>query len=262
MTQAPLYMTYAIKGLAASAGKDPVDLVKEVLGIKATYLKSVEDLTQEDANEILKWSLRKEQSATEGARRWLIVGLGNPGPEYANHRHNIGYMVVDNLLPKIDELDWTSTRWADFGVSNVIGEHRHSLIKPTLFMNSSGEAVAQFQKRLEALLEHIVVIHDDMDLPLGTLRIKVGGGDGGHRGIRSVVDELGTKEFIRVRLGIGRPPEGIKVLDYVLSPFLPEDQETVADLIQRGKKAVEMIISEGLQTAQNTMNGAGKKDEV
>lgn len=192
----------------------------------------------------------------EESRR-LIVGLGNPGPEYATHRHNIGFMVADSLVDpeKVKGLGgWGATRWALFMSSDPIEGAYHVLLKPTTFMNSSGEAVFQFHERLDIPVEDIIVIHDDMDLPLGTIRVKVGGGDGGHRGIRSVADELGTKDFTRVRLGIGRPPEGVKVLDFVLSSFLPEEENTVKELIQDGKTAVNLIIQGGVKLAQNELN--------
>lgn len=191
----------------------------------------------------------------------LIVGLGNPGLEYALHRHNVGYMVTDALLDEDHNGFWGPSSGALLTPTLMLGRF-HALMKPTTFMNSSGEAVKKVSQRLEIPIHRIIVIHDDLDLPLGTLRIKVGGGDGGHRGIRSVAKELDTKEFARVRLGVGRPPEGVEVLNYVLSSFLPEEKDRLREMIQQAKKAVEMIISDGVQSAQNALNGIRRKEDV
>ena len=176
----------------------------------------------------------------------LIVGLGNPGPDYAPHRHNIGFMVADSICSK-----WYQYPTMHYG---YVPDSLNVLIKPQTFMNTSGIPAARMAHSFYIEPANIIVVHDDLDLPLGTLRIKVGGSDGGHRGIRSIVEELSCKDFIRVRLGVGRPPEGTQIIDFVLSDFLPEEEETRNKLVDTGCKAVEMIISGGVMSAQNALN--------
>ena len=179
------------------------------------------------------------------------MGLGNPGFDYAHHRHNVGFMVADSLGNS-----WVSNREALCCNMRVVGTPV-LLIKPQTFMNDSGRAVAFNAFLDEENLAKIIVIHDDLDLPFGTIRIKVGGSDGGHRGIRSIIDCLTFQDFIRVKLGIGRPPKGTSILKHVLSPFLPEEQETLNNLVDKGKSAVELIVREGVSIAQNALNNTG-----
>ena len=159
---------------------------------------------------------------------WLVVGLGNPGEKYATTRHNVGFMVVD-ALPDID---------------------RAAVIKPQTFMNLSGEAVAPLAKKLGVPTERIIVIHDELDLPVGKVRVKRGGNENGHNGLKSLTEHLGTRDYLRVRVGIARPPAGVSVPDWVLSPI----HEDVSDQIALSAKAVQLIISEGLEKAQNVIH--------
>lgn len=189
----------------------------------------------------------------------LVVGLGNPGHQYATHRHNLGFMVVDALS------DTYGGSWAPASekarLCKIEIESRDVLlVKPQTFMNLSGKAVEAILRRSRANPSEMVVIHDDMDLPLGRLRIKVGGGDGGHRGVKSIADSLRFRDFIRLRLGIGRPPEGHSPENFVLSPFFPEERETVRDIVFEATQAISVIVVQGVTMAQNVFHSAKKEN--
>ncbi|WP_456433861.1 aminoacyl-tRNA hydrolase [Nitratifractor sp.] len=157
----------------------------------------------------------------------LFVGLGNPGPTYVHNRHNIGYRVVDRLVEE--------TNARTIGNRSFHGElYRHNdllFLKPTTYMNLSGRSVAAVARFYKIPVERIVVIHDDIDLPFGDIRIKRGGGHGGHNGLRSIDAELGTSGYVRIRMGVGKPPYKSQVADYVLSDFSPEEAAKVGCLV-------------------------------
>ena len=182
----------------------------------------------------------------------IIVGLGNPGDRYRETRHNIGFHVVDELACR-----WRSTPWKHRFEAEV-SEHRADgpvlLVKPQTFMNLSGVAVREAVKFYKAAANDIIVIHDDLDLPAGRLRIRERGGSGGHRGIGSILAELGTDEFVRVRFGVGRPPEGWDSADYVLGKFAKDEQERIRDAVMKAADAVEAIMKEGAAPAMNRFN--------
>ena len=190
---------------------------------------------------------------TRPAKRFVIVGLGNPGAAYARHRHNLGFMVVDALAAEARGL-WRKDRQKAKICEISIEDKEATLIKPQTYMNLSGVAVAPLLKRFRSSPAQMVVIHDDLDLSPGSVRIKFGGGDGGHRGIRSIADSLGTKDFARVRLGIGRPPAGIDPEEFVLSPFDLETEEGVRELVSTGSRAVKLIVTLGLEPARNLIH--------
>jgi peptidyl-tRNA hydrolase, PTH1 family len=183
----------------------------------------------------------------------LIVGLGNPGRGYARHRHNVGFMVVDELSEE-SRSKWTTSGEKAHICKTEIESRQVVLVKPQTFMNLSGRAVARALDSSRADAAELIVVHDDLDLALGRVRIKVGGGDGGHRGIRSIADSLRFRDFVRVRLGIGRPPEGVTPEEFVLSSFLPEEQETRTKLVAEGCRAVCLILTEGVVAAQNVLH--------
>ncbi|WP_273841615.1 aminoacyl-tRNA hydrolase [Rubrobacter calidifluminis] len=174
-----------------------------------------------------------------------MAGLGNPGRRYANTRHNAGYMVVDELAARHGGA-WRRRKRAEEaeirlnGVSVV-------LVKPTTFMNDSGRALVAYSG------DRLLVVHDDLDLPAGAVRVKVGGGAGGHNGLRSVIGNLGP-EFVRVRVGIGRPPEGVEVIDYVLGRM----DGTVREAVPRATDAVEVVVEEGAEAAMNRFNARSR----
>ncbi|MCK4875713.1 MAG: aminoacyl-tRNA hydrolase [Sulfurimonas sp.] len=170
----------------------------------------------------------------------LIVGLGNPGPNYEQTRHNIGFMVIDELVRRqnAQKLSFSSFNGELFKFSN------HYLLKPLTFMNLSGNSIAAVKKFYK--IDEVVVIHDDLDLPFGTLRFKRGGGDGGHNGLKST-DEKITREYIRVRMGIGKPEHKGEVSSYVLSPFDSKEQEYLGEWITATCDAVEFLLQNSLE---------------
>ena len=184
----------------------------------------------------------------------MIVGLGNPGPAYRHTRHNFGFLAVDELA---DELNIQVKR---LKFKAMIGEGRFNgnkvvLVKPMTFMNESGRAVAPLLRYFKLPLSNLLVIHDDLDLPLGTLRLRPSGGTSGQRGMASIITHLGTQEFPRMRLGIGRPPGQMDPVDYVLKNFLPSENELLATVLRTAVEASQNFINEGLTQTMNKYNG-------
>jgi PTH1 family peptidyl-tRNA hydrolase len=185
----------------------------------------------------------------------IIVGLGNPGARYAATRHNIGWVVVDAVALKCRAKVTKSACRALIGFGRAAGREV-LLAKPQTFMNLSGESVAGLLKYTGADHSGLIVVHDDLDLPLGGIRIRKSGGDGGHNGVSSLITELGTGAFVRVRIGIGRPPLGVDPAEYVLTPFGQEELEVVEEAVGRAAEAVITIIAEGPDKAMNRFNRA------
>jgi PTH1 family peptidyl-tRNA hydrolase len=180
-----------------------------------------------------------------------VVGLGNPGPRYEATRHNMGFLVVDRLASRGgDAGPWRQTCGSVAAEASCGGEPV-LLAKPQTFMNRSGEALRALAERTGLEPDRILVVHDDLDLPFGRLRVRIGGGAGGHNGIRSAVESLGTGEFIRLKVGIGRPEPGGDVVEFVLSPFAPEEQAELPDLLGRAADVLGSIIVEGPLRAMN-----------
>ena len=186
----------------------------------------------------------------------LIVGLGNPGREYADNRHNIGFMCLDGVAKK-NGIKLNERQGKAKTGSGHIGGEEVTLVKPQTFMNLSGDAVAALVRKLKVEPQDILVIHDDLDLPLGRIRIREKGGAGGHNGLKSIIARLGTQEFARVRVGIGRPQEGDRtdVIDYVLEDFARSEQPVIEETCQKVAEAVEVAVSDGVGTAMNRFNG-------
>jgi PTH1 family peptidyl-tRNA hydrolase len=195
---------------------------------------------------------------------WLVVGLGNPGPTYANHRHNVGYLVVDELArrargrfaaPRGMRAQVCETRLAASGMGGVGADaERVVLVKSRTYMNESGIAVSKASAFYKIAAKHLIVIHDELDLDFGRLRLKQGGGDNGHNGLKSIRASLGTGDFFRVRFGIGRPPGRQEPADFVLSPFPSSLREELTLEVGRAADAVEALVREGLAEAQNRFN--------
>jgi PTH1 family peptidyl-tRNA hydrolase len=185
----------------------------------------------------------------------LVVGLGNPEKKYSGNRHNVGFMAVDRLRDERGLPDWREkfsgvfTRGAAFGDDVV-------LLKPMTFMNLSGDAVQPAAAFVKVEPARVVVVHDELDLPFGDVRLKMGGGHAGHNGLRSIIQRLGTPDFLRVRVGIGRPPPDFKgdVADYVLSDFDSSERAELADVLARAISAVETLVEKGPSAAQNVVN--------
>jgi len=183
----------------------------------------------------------------------VIVGLGNPGKGFERHRHNIGFMVVDEMCRE-ERGTWSRGR-AKALISTVeVGDQEAVLVKPQTLMNLSGTAVAPIIKRFNADPAQMIVVHDDLDLLPGRIRTKCGGGDGGHRGVRSIADSLRFRDFIRVRIGIGRPPDGMTAEQFVLTPFPRDEAEFLRRCVEEGARAVELVVSDGLEAARNTIH--------
>lgn len=187
--------------------------------------------------------------ATDNAP-WLVVGLGNPGPGYATTRHNAGFMVADLLAERMRGRFKAHRGSADVVEGRIAGV-RVVLGKPKSFMNLSGGPTVALRDFFKVPLEQIVVVHDELDLPFGTVRLKRGGGDNGHNGLRSITKSLGTREYLRVRFGIGRPPGRQDPADFVLKPFSSVENKEVAFIVDRAADAVETLVTESLEAAQN-----------
>ncbi|GAA0930073.1 aminoacyl-tRNA hydrolase [Streptomyces thermoalcalitolerans] len=189
---------------------------------------------------------------------WLIVGLGNPGPGYAMNRHNVGFMVVDLLADRIGGRFKRATKAQAQVVEGRMGpvgpgSHRVVLVKPMSYMNLSGGPVKALRDFYKVPLDRIVVVHDELDIGYGALRLKRGGGDNGHNGLKSLTKAMGP-DYHRVRFGIGRPPGRMPVADYVLKDFSPAERKELDYFVDRAADAVECLLAEGLERAQNAYN--------
>jgi PTH1 family peptidyl-tRNA hydrolase len=183
----------------------------------------------------------------------IIVGLGNPGRKYERTRHNAGFMAIDKLADDLRADIDQDKFFALIGKVRIDSE-QVVLVKPQTYMNESGRAVAAAVRASYADVTDLLVIHDDLDLPAGSVRVKVGGGHGGHNGLRSIIEHLGSAEFARVRIGIGRPAPDWDTAAYVLSPFLPEERETAVKAVDRALEAVNVFLKEGPTAAMNKFN--------
>ncbi len=184
----------------------------------------------------------------------VVLGLGNPGDRYAGTRHSIGHEVVKMLAARCGvQLDDQKDTFA--GGAARIGEHGCYLAVSRTFMNLSGEAARGLWNKLGRQVPNLIVVHDDIDLPPGKVRLKSGGGDGGQKGVRSISQMLGDPGFIRVKVGVGRPEDKADVSRHVLTRFTPEEKNAVAEALQTAVGAVEMIVTEGLEVARSRMPG-------
>lgn len=191
----------------------------------------------------------------------IFVGLGNPTAEYAATKHNVGFMLADRLAAALDVSEWRENFNALIGETFLDGE-KLLIVKPQTFMNLSGEAVGAVVDFYKVELNDLVVAHDDMDLPLGLIRLRPKGSGGGHRGIESIIQHLGGRQnFPRVRIGIGRPPENWTVNGHVLSPFVAQDKEKISAAIETLVPAVLCIFREGIDNAMNKFNPRRQKDD-
>ncbi len=180
----------------------------------------------------------------------IIVGLGNPGVRYQETRHNIGFRVVDRLA-EINHIPLSTKRHQTLYGIGSIDSPKVILIKPMTFMNRSGEAVKKALHFFRSGLEDLIVIHDDLDLSLGRFRFKVRGGDGGHLGVRSIIESMGANTFLRLKVGIGRPPKGVDPASYVLSSFDLSERPRLDGVLDQAAQALKVTLSEGVQTAMN-----------
>ncbi len=203
----------------------------------------------------LSCSFTNTNNVSDNSAVKVVLGLGNPGRKYARTRHNLGFSVVDRIASENRIAVKKEKHNSLIGDWQTDGE-KILLVKPQTFMNCSGEAVKPLFRYFPITIKDVVVIHDDLDLPFGRIRIRLGGGAGGHRGVLSVLETLGEEGFFRVRVGIGRPPAGIDPTDYVLEPFAPEENSRLEQVVSRAADAVACLLEEGPQRAMETFNRA------
>ncbi|APA95720.1 aminoacyl-tRNA hydrolase [Nocardia seriolae] len=184
----------------------------------------------------------------------LVVGLGNPGSEYERTRHNVGFMVADVLAERVGgRFTVHKKSGADLLEARLDGR-KVLLAKPRTYMNLSGRPVAALAKFFSVPATEVIVVHDELDLPFGAVRLKRGGGEGGHNGLRSISQALTTKDYLRVRFGIGRPPGRQDPADFVLKPFAAPERKEVPVIVEQAADAVELLLRVGLETAQNQLH--------
>ncbi|RAY14314.1 aminoacyl-tRNA hydrolase [Actinomadura craniellae] len=181
---------------------------------------------------------------------WLVVGLGNPGPAYAGNRHNAGFMVLDALAARAGGRFKAHRSRAEVVEGRLAG-HRVVLAKPRTYMNESGGPVAGLRGFYKVPAERTIVVHDELDIPYGAIRLKQGGGDNGHNGLRSITRSLGDKNYLRVRFGVGRPPGRMDPAAFVLRDFSPAERKELELFVDQAGDAVEDVLSTGLAAAQN-----------
>jgi PTH1 family peptidyl-tRNA hydrolase len=184
---------------------------------------------------------------------WLVVGLGNPGPQYVANRHNAGHLIVEILADRVGG-NFKVHKSRNEVVETRFGDDRVVLAKPRCYMNESGGPVASLRDFFKVDVERLIVVHDELDLPFGAIRHKLGGGDNGHNGLKSLRRSLGSGEFHRVRLGIGRPPGRQDPADWVLRDWSAAERKDIDLHLERAADAVETLIAEGLARAQNIYN--------
>jgi PTH1 family peptidyl-tRNA hydrolase len=190
---------------------------------------------------------------------WLVAGLGNPGPRYAKTRHNLGYLVVEELAARAGER-FKKARFVPADVCELKESGERVLLgKAHAFMNENGPAFASLVRKHRVQPEHVIAVHDEIDLPFGALRIKVGGSTAGHNGVKSLAAALRTPDFFRVRLGVGRPGGRRDPADWVLEDFGKREEADVAILVDDGADAVLSIVRDGLQVTQDRFNRAGPR---
>ena len=184
---------------------------------------------------------------------WLVVGLGNPGPEYSGNRHNVGFGIVDALAARMGGRFKSHKARADVIEGRLAGQ-RVVLAKPRSYMNESGGPVSALRDFFKVPLDHLVVVHDELDLPFTGLRLKLGGGDNGHNGLKSLRRSLGSGDFNRVRFGIGRPPGRMDAAAFVLRDFSAAERKELDVLVEHAADAIEALVVDGMEKAQNTFN--------
>lgn len=207
----------------------------------------------------LKNLLQRRGKGEDMSDAWLIVGLGNPGPEYEKTRHNIGQMVLDELAKEVGGSFKKHSKASAVVVEGRLGfgGPKVILMKSLGYMNTSGGPVSAVAKFYGIDPDHIILVHDELDIPFDTIKLKIGGGEGGHNGLRDITKALGTKDYYRVRTGIGRPPGRMDTADFVLKPFSSTEAKDLPFLISNAADATMMLVKEGLLATQQRYHGAG-----
>jgi len=191
---------------------------------------------------------------------FLIIGLGNPGRQYRETRHNIGFLAIDHLAERL-EVKFSRVQLRALVTDTRFQGQRILLAKPQTYMNESGVSVASLMKFYKIPLDNVLVAHDDVDLPFGTLRLRPGGGSAGQKGVASIIARLGTQEFPRLRLGIGHPPGSKLAAAYVLQEFSRDEAEQLPAVLDRAVEAALAFVTEGLDAAMNQYNGPGNEND-
>ncbi len=211
---------------------------------------------------------KKSESESRPSIQWVVAGLGNPGEEYSRSRHNAGFMTIDRIA-KAKGVEFGRRRFKGVTAEVALAEKPALLVKPQTYYNLSGECVSDLLGYFKVAPARLIVVHDELDLEAGRLRIKQGGGDAGNRGVRSIAESLGTTDFIRIRIGIGRPPGFTTEMepgrqpkteenkDYLLRPMTTSERQALAPLLERAANAVEAIAERGLEAAMNRYNQRG-----
>ncbi|MEU6427325.1 aminoacyl-tRNA hydrolase [Microbispora sp. NPDC046973] len=189
------------------------------------------------------------------AQRWLVAGLGNPGPEYAGNRHNAGFMVLDELAARVGGRFKAHRSRAEV-VEGRLAALPVVLAKPLSFMNLSGGPVKALADFYKVTPDRVIVVHDELDIPYGALRAKIGGGDNGHNGLKSITKSLGTRDYPRIRFGIGRPPGRMDPATFVLRDFATAERKDLPFLVDRAADMVESLMTAGLEATQNRFHAA------
>ncbi len=203
------------------------------------------------------WGKTAEETAMSdtSAQRWLVAGLGNPGPEYAGNRHNAGFMVLDELAARVGGRFKAHRSRAEV-VEGRLAALPVVLAKPLSFMNLSGGPVKALADFYKVTPDRVIVVHDELDIPYGALRAKTGGGDNGHNGLKSITKSLGTRDYPRIRFGIGRPPGRMDAATFVLRDFATAERKDLPFLVDRAADMVESLMTAGLETTQNRFHAA------
>jgi peptidyl-tRNA hydrolase, PTH1 family len=213
---------------------------------------------------------KKSDSDSHPSIHWVVAGLGNPGDQYSRSRHNLGFMTVDRIA-KAKGVDFGRRKFKGVTAEITLAAKPALLVKPQTFYNLSGECIADLLGYFKIAPQNLIVVHDELDLEAGRLRIKQGGGDAGNRGVRSIAESLGTTDFIRVRIGIGRPPGFTDEIemepgrqpkteenkDYLLRPMTAAERQALAPLLERAASAAEAVAALGLEAAMNRYNQRG-----
>lgn len=207
----------------------------------------------------LKNLLQRRGKGEDMSDAWLIVGLGNPGPEYEKTRHNIGQMVLDELAKEVGGSFKKHSKASAVVVEGRLGfgGPKVILMKSLGYMNTSGGPVSALAQFYDINPDRIIAVHDELDIPFDTIKVKIGGGEGGHNGLRDITKALGTKDYYRVRTGIGRPPGRMDTADFVLKPFSSTEAKDLPFLISNAADATMMLVKEGLLATQQRYHGAG-----
>lgn len=195
----------------------------------------------------------KEDKPTEFRDTYLIAGLGNPGREYRNTRHNIGFLLVDKIAASL-ELDFSRTQAKALVTDGIYQNNKIILVKPQTYMNRSGFAVHSLLNFYKVASENLLVAYDDVDLPFGAIRLRPSGGSAGHKGVQSIIEQLGSDQFPRLRLGVGRPPGSKRAANYVLKPFKKEEAEFLEPFLDQAAEAALAVTTDGLDYAMTNYN--------